>query len=161
MSNGSCCAGITHRVAGWQGGPVFLMLAMSGCGLGGPLPPAPFGPGSAAAADLTPWLVTAIPVRYTGTLLYFNVASQKGSYCTWALAPAGPYSGAELDVRHCPAAAARLLGLWVTVDGKLIDRGERHRPLMVVVRIALAESVGIVLPFGPPQRCSATRATTR
>ena len=110
-----------------------LMLG-AGCGSAVFMPPTPVGPG-AATSDVRPFLADAATVAYVGCLQCINIPSPEGSYNTWSLAPAGPRIGAEVDIRQCRDDVRGLQGQTVLVQGKLIDRGRQHLPLLVAEKI--------------------------
>ena len=76
----------------------------------------------------------------------FNVASETGSYYTWALATALPTDSMEVDVRACKATAQALKEKAVLITGRLIARDERHLPLLVAERIVPVDERGNELP---------------
>lgn len=130
------------RLAGRCGAGALLLLiglVNTGCAGGGAdVPPPPVGAGAAAEMDLTPWLDQAVPFACTGWLEEFYVhpfrergVPYRGTYLTWAIHPAPPYIGAELDVRRCPPPAHLRRWKVVEVHGRLIERAG-HLPLLVV-----------------------------
>ena len=130
-SRSSACAVELRSLGMLLSCAVAVMLA--GCETApGPLP---VGPGAATQTDIAPWLGEAEIVDYVGTIENILVASQRGAYVTWSLAPAGPHVGCEVDTRPCPADAERMRGRRVRVRGKLIERPYPHLPLLVAERI--------------------------
>jgi hypothetical protein len=124
-----------------------LCVACAGCaGREAPLPP--LGP-KVLVADVQPLLVDAPSVEFTGLVEHFYVESRWGSYLTWALHPAGPHEGCELDVRACPTQAAALNNRIVTVRGRLILRGPRHLPLLVASVIEPHRTTSLARRQGP------------
>jgi hypothetical protein len=126
------------------------ILAVGGCAsvermvLSEPAPQpskyAPYGPGVAATADLSPHVQFATHGTHTGIIKYFLVCSHKGWYFTWALdGPIGDRSGCELDVRAVAADAERLRGQRVEVSGLLLPRRPYHVPLLIVQSIRAAD----------------------
>jgi hypothetical protein len=124
---------------------ILSLFTAGGCQTGG-VGPAPVGPGAATERDLTPWLATATETELFGCLMEINVASQQGSYETWALATPVAEQSVEVDVRACPGAAQDFNGKSVIVKGKTIARAEYHRPLLVAERIIPADKHGNALP---------------
>jgi hypothetical protein len=124
---------------------ILMLLGTGGCQseASGPLPA---GPGVATECDLAPWLAQATSTRRCGCLMNFNVASPLGSYYTWGLAGRDLSQCAEVDVRGCQGAAQDFNGKRVIIIGKLIERDERHMPLLVAERIVPAEENGNELP---------------
>lgn len=97
---------------------------------------APWGAGAATETDLSLCMADASAVHYHGTLKDFLVMSSKGGgYLTWALTPAGPYVGCEVDVRACADDAEALREQHVLVFGRLLQRDKRHLPLLVADQI--------------------------
>jgi hypothetical protein len=94
----------------------------------------PVGP-AVLTADVRPFVVDALEVRYTGYLSHFNVAAKTGCYLTWAINPAGPFTAAEVDVRGIKIDPQPWVDRKVTVSGKLITRGPEHLPLIVAEQI--------------------------
>jgi hypothetical protein len=80
-------------------------------------------------------LANAPTITRTGRLTQFSVQSQFGQYVTWALVPRDTTLSAELDVRSCAQDVERLRDRIVLVRGKLLERGQRHRPLLVAEAI--------------------------
>jgi len=137
----------------------FAMVWLSGCSVINETftlaPPPPVGPG-ATEADLRPWLAGAQTVVFSGRLENINVASQWGSFVTWSVAPAGPWAGAEVDTRACPDAARRLNNCDVSIRGHLIERGDRHLPLLVADRIAPRGTIPCPEADQPPTTLAAS-----
>ncbi len=103
-------------------------------------------------ATVRPWLASAESVSYTGQLMYFDVISRCGDYDTWALYPAGPYHmGVEVDIRACKATAGELQEQQVIIEGKLIQRGLEHTPLLVAERIVPARRPFPLASLSPRQ----------
>jgi hypothetical protein len=121
------------------------LLAAGGC-QSGSVGTLPAGPGVATHGDLTPWLATAVEAKQFGCLMEINVADQKGSYDTWALATPVPSQSFEVDVRGCLGAAQDFREKSVIVIGKLIPRDEHHLSLLVAQRIVPADENGNALP---------------
>ena len=109
-----------------------MSIFSAGCLAYAPPGPTPVGPGAATTADLRPWLAKAPTITRTGRLTQFSVQSQFGQYVTWALVPRDTSLSAELDVRSCAEEVELLRDQIVLVRGKLLERGPRHRPLLVV-----------------------------
>ena len=120
-----CCRGVAFFAA---------IVVGAGCGSMAFMPPTPVGP-EVASSDLRPFLVEATTVTYGGCLQCMNVPSPLGSYNAWSLTPAGPSIGAEVDIRQCRTDVRGLQGQMVVVQGRLIDRGRQHLPLLVADRI--------------------------
>ncbi len=113
----------------------------------------PLGPGSVTTADLSAFMPAAEGVKFEGTMQCLNIPSREGSYNSWVLCPAGPYVGAELDVRQCPQDVDTLDAREVIVQGRLIERRYEHLPIIVVDR---------VIPIkGPPAPLLADRRLAR
>jgi len=124
---------------------VFVSIIAGGCQTAF-IGQAPAGPGAATESDLTPWLATATNIRRFGCLEEINVPGQQGSYETWALETPVAAQSVEIDVRACAGAAEDFRGKNVIIEGKLIERGDRHLPLIVAGRMIPADENGNPLP---------------